>query len=70
MKLVFYVAKSNMQCFSDNCNCNGVLKQGNMNNTVSFRPRGVLARTLYDKQKHDEYLSQFNKREVSFENYF
>ncbi|CAH1155318.1 unnamed protein product [Phaedon cochleariae] len=31
--------------------------------SLAFRPRGSLARALYRKEKHDEYLSQFDKAE-------
>lgn len=54
-----------VQCFSDNCDCNNVFDAGNSHPTVSFRPRGVLARSLYHKHRHDEYLSQFDKKQVS-----
>ncbi|CAG9818517.1 unnamed protein product [Phaedon cochleariae] len=33
--------------------------------SLAFRPRGSLARALYRKEKHDEYLSQFDKAETS-----
>lgn len=65
MNSVFHLTMNNMQCFSDNCDCNGGLDAGNVSPRISFRPRGVLARTLYEKQKHDEYLNRLNKREVS-----
>lgn len=56
-----------MQCFSENCGCNSVLGAGNnLAPSVSFKPRGMVARSLYQKQMHDEFLSQFDKQEVGW----
>lgn len=35
-------------------------------NLRNFRPRGTLARALYEKQIADDYLSNFDRNEVSF----
>ncbi|XP_056636525.1 protein-L-histidine N-pros-methyltransferase isoform X1 [Diorhabda sublineata] len=52
------------QCLTDHCdsvNCNIV--HTNMRSTITFRPRSSLARALYEKQRHDEYLEKFDKNE-------
>lgn len=51
--------------------CDSAVHAGNLGSALSFRPRGSLARALYQKQQHDVFLSQFDKSEVSsFTSYF
>ncbi|XP_072390812.1 protein-L-histidine N-pros-methyltransferase isoform X1 [Diabrotica undecimpunctata] len=55
----------NGQCLSDTCdgiNCKGI-ETPHLGPSLSFRPKGSLARALYEKQKHDEFLEQFDKNE-------
>lgn len=51
--------------FCDVYKCDSAVHTGSLGSTLSFRPRGSLARALYQKQQHDEFLSQFDKDEVS-----
>lgn len=56
----------NGQCLSDNCDsltCNDVHSRSVTPPSLSFRPKGSLARALYEKQKHDEFLEQFDKKQ-------
>ncbi|XP_018569742.1 methyltransferase-like protein 9 [Anoplophora glabripennis] len=43
--------------------CDSAVHAGNLGSALSFRPRGSLARALYQKQQHDVFLSQFDKAE-------
>lgn len=46
-------------------NCGNVTNAGGLGSGLSFRPRGSLARALYQRQIHDEYLNSLDKNEVS-----
>lgn len=35
--------------------------------TLNYRPRGSLARTLYEKQQNDYYLTHLDKMQVSIQ---
>lgn len=38
--------------------------------SLAFRPRGSLARALYEKQRTDDFLSHFDKTKVRFFSFF
>nr|CAH7733539.1 unnamed protein product [Callosobruchus chinensis] len=68
MKTTVCFRETNDRC--DVYNCGSTLSTGSLSSSFSFRPRGSLARALYHKQKHDEYLCSFDKNEVSFMSFY
>lgn len=44
---------------------NGVVDEAPPIITLNYRPRGSLARTLYQKQQNDYYLTRLDKTQVS-----
>ncbi|CAH1959791.1 unnamed protein product [Acanthoscelides obtectus] len=62
MKTTVCFRDTNEQC--EVYNCGGRLGSGGLGSSLSLRPRGSLARALYHKQKHDEYLNSFDKNET------
>lgn len=45
--------------------CGSGLQTNGLSPSLTFRPRGSLARVLYYKQRRDQYLSYFDKSQVS-----
>ncbi|CAG9855682.1 unnamed protein product [Phyllotreta striolata] len=50
----------NGHCFSDSCV--NTISNSPPTTSLTFRPKGSLARALLEKQKHDEFLDAFDKR--------